>query len=112
MTSTISEPPVSYEARDGRRQLRGAEPRGAEPRGAEPRGAEPQHEGPGGRQAELSVKTTVPQPGIPLLRRPRVTELPARAAAHPGTLACGPRGAGKNLACAPAAATASPARRP
>ena len=52
-------------------------------------------------------KTVMPRPSVPLLPRPRVTELIERASAkHRVTLVCGPSGAGKTIACANWAATA------
>jgi len=55
-------------------------------------------------------KTVMPRPSVPLLPRPRVTELIERASAkHRVTLVCGPSGAGKTIACADWAATAAAA---
>ncbi len=46
-------------------------------------------------------KIRPPRPSVPLLDRPRVTELIATATArHRVTLVCGPSGAGKTVACA------------
>src|SRR5215472_9343159 len=49
----------------------------------------------------------MPRPSVPLLPRPRVTELIERASAkHRVTLVCGPSGAGKTIACGEWAASA------
>ena len=95
--TTISEPAVRHAARDGRQQLRRAELRRAELRRGEP-----------GQQAPVvSVKLRIPQPSVPVLQRPRVTELVRQAAAaHRVVLVTGPGGAGKTVACALWAATA------
>ena len=46
-------------------------------------------------------KIAVPRSNVPLVDRPRVTELIAQATAdHRVTLVCGPSGAGKTMACA------------
>ena len=48
---------------------------------------------------------------MPLLPRPRLTELIDRATRHKVALVCGPAGAGKTVACAQWAAAPSPDRR-
>ena len=94
MTTTISDPSVRYASRDGRRQLRTAELRRAELR------AETGEAGPGTPDPVVSDKLRVPQPGVPLVQRPRVTRLIERAAGRRVVLVTGPSGAGKTVACA------------
>ncbi len=124
MTSTISEPAVRSGTREGRRQLNAAHSPGSRSRGTGSPAAGPPAAGPLAdalHRAERRIeerrrfrlpagdKTTVPRPSVPVLRRPRVTELIERASAkHRVTLVCGPSGAGKTIACA-AWAAASPA---
>ena len=62
-------------------------------------------------QPFLEDKLQVPQASLPVLGRPRLTELIERAAAHRVTLVTGPAGAGKTVACSAWAASA-PAARP
>jgi LuxR family maltose regulon positive regulatory protein len=62
-------------------------------------------------QPFLEDKLQVPQASLPVLGRPRLTELIERAAAHRVTLVSGPAGAGKTVACS-AWAAGSPAGRP
>ena len=57
-------------------------------------------------QPFLEDKLQVPQASLPVLGRPRLTELIERAAAHRVTLVTGPAGAGKTVACSAWAATA------
>jgi LuxR family transcriptional regulator, maltose regulon positive regulatory protein len=101
MTSTISRPANGQHTRDGRPDQHG--------------------EAQGGRGLRLPErhdlrmpaidKIRPPRPSVPLLERPRVTELIAAATArHRVTLVCGPSGAGKTVACA-AWATSAQARR-
>lgn len=107
MTSTMSEPTVRHAAPGGRRRLRQAElagRHGANP--AEPLPASKDKDKPSGDRGDKpSDKLSVPRPSVPLLQRPRVTELLHRASAHRVTMVCGPSGAGKTVACALWAAT-------
>ncbi|HUA30398.1 MAG TPA: LuxR C-terminal-related transcriptional regulator [Streptosporangiaceae bacterium] len=59
----------------------------------------------------LGDKLRIPQPGVAVLRRSRVIDLLARAAAHRVTVVSGPAGAGKTVACASWAAATPAARR-
>jgi len=137
MTSTISEPALRRAARDGRRRPPGADSHRADSHGADSHGADSHGADSHGadshgadsparlpipsalRRAALRAeerrrpkvpagdKTAVPRPSVPLLPRPRVTELIERASAkHRVTLVCGPSGAGKTIACAAWAASA------
>jgi LuxR family transcriptional regulator, maltose regulon positive regulatory protein len=95
MTSTIGEPAVRSAVRDGRRQSRSAGLNRSELRKASlnlPRPA-------------VSDKLRVPEPGVPLLHRPRISELLQQAADHRVSLICAPGGTGKTVACAMWAAT-------
>src|SRR5262245_29534495 len=78
MTSTISEPIVGRDSRDSHTNRRSRLT---------------------GRQ-EVSDKLRVPMPGVPLLRRHRVTNLIRCATASRVTVVTGPTGAGKTIACA------------
>jgi len=79
MTSTMSEPTTRHARRVGAGKRFNADP----------------VESPLARD-----KLRIPRPSVPLLDRPRVTDLIERAAAHRVTLVCGPTGAGKTVACA------------
>ena len=120
MTGTIGEPTLRKRVRDARRTLHGAESRGPESCGNSRNDGSPEPEYRRGsspaapprtaglreedrRMARLPAddKTVVPWPSVPLLPRPRVTELIERASAKRRvTLVCGPSGAGKTIACA------------
>lgn len=101
MTSTISRPANGQHTRDGR-----PDPHGNAQGGRGLRVPE-RHD----LRMPAIDKIRPPRPSVPLLERPRVTELIAAATArHRVTLVCGPSGAGKTVACA-AWAAAAQARR-
>src|ERR1700730_2279954 len=52
------------------------------------------------RPWSLDDKLHIPQPGFPVVRRRRVTELISDASRHRVTLVCAPPGSGKTVACA------------
>ncbi|HLQ53159.1 MAG TPA: hypothetical protein VK162_02675, partial [Streptosporangiaceae bacterium] len=66
---------------------------------------------PRGGRPLVAERLKIPRPGVPVLQRPRVTELIRRAATRRITLTCGPAGSGKTVACALWAAAARPAGR-
>ena len=85
MTSTITEPAVGAEGKQGRRHLRIAAVRATER--------------PAVRRSCAQVR--VPESCVPILARPRVTgQIGTAIAAHRVTLVSGPAGAGKTVACA------------
>jgi LuxR family transcriptional regulator, maltose regulon positive regulatory protein len=101
MTSTIGDAVIRPRSRDGHAPLRQAGPRRGAQRGDEVAGP----------RVGLADKLKVPQPDVPLLHRPRVTDLIQQASAKRVTLICAPSGAGKTVACALWAATAEEAGR-
>ncbi|HYS31972.1 MAG TPA: hypothetical protein VEM58_06895, partial [Streptosporangiaceae bacterium] len=117
MTSTISEPAARGGTRERRRRLDTAGSAGPRSRGTGSPVSAPLagalHRADQRIQERRKFrlpagdKTTVPRPSVPVLRRPRVTEVIERASAkHRVTLVCGPSGAGKTIACAQWAASA------
>jgi len=117
MTSTISEPAARGGTRERRRRLDTAGSAGPRSRGTGSPVSAPLagalHRADQRIQERRKFrlpagdKTTVPRPSVPVLRRPRVTEVIERASAkHRVTLVCGPSGAGKTIACAEWAASA------
>ncbi len=85
MTSTISQP-ASAGARDGRPNRAGPHANSGERRGL---------------RLPASDKVAVPRSNVPLVERPRVTQLIGQAiGGHRVTLVCGPSGSGKTVACA------------
>jgi LuxR family maltose regulon positive regulatory protein len=97
MTSTLSQPAVRSGAQHTKR---------------DPHAAQPSTGLRSAKQRQLkqpaSDKVRPPRCSVPLLDRPRVTSLIARATAqHRVTLVCGPSGAGKTVACAAWAAASA-----